>query len=194
MITRTIILALAITFSLSVILLTGCSMSRANEDNASLGIPAKELLLDAGAFPDGWTFNPCGDNCERIEGVAHAERSYFLPNVPGLVLLEVSRFANIEASRRKYRTYFETDFRERVPPNVQFTPPLAASFQSDFADEYHFGCGIDEVPGCHAIFRYGSYFVHLYASWDNGNGEGLQLSEIQQLLQALDERVIARLR
>lgn len=182
------------TFFLSVISLIGCSMSRMNEDAASSGIPAKELLLDAGPFPAGWTFNPCEDNCERIEGAAHAERSYFLPNIPGLVLLEVSRFVDVEASRRKYKTYFEAEFRERVPPNIQFTPPPAASFQSDFADEYHFGCGIDEVPGCRAIFRYGNYFVHLYASWDNGNGEGLQLSEIQQLLKALDERVVARLR
>jgi hypothetical protein len=194
MIKRTTLFSLAMILSLSVILLIGCSIPRTNEDAASFGIPAKDLLLDTESFPAGWTFNPCGDNCERIEGAAHAERSYFLPEVPGLVLLEISRFVDVDDSSRKYKTYLDTEFRERVPPNVQFTTPSAASFQSNFADEYHFGCGIDEVPGCRAILRYGNYFVHLYASWDTGNGEGLQLSEIQQLLQALDERAVARLR
>ena len=185
----------AITLSLMfTILLTGCSMTNMSEDTISSGVPAKELLLDTELLPADWTFNPCGDNCERIEGESYAERSFFLPSAPGLVLLEVSRFAEPEASKRTYKTYFEMEFRERAPPNRQFVPPSTTLFQSTSADEYYFGCGVDEVPGCRAIFRYGNYFVHLYSSWDNGNGEGLKLQEILQLLQALDKQVTTRLR
>jgi len=72
---RTTILILILTLSLFALLLIGCSMSEQKEDASSLSIPAKELLLGINVFPAGWTFNPCEENCERIEGAAHAERS-----------------------------------------------------------------------------------------------------------------------
>jgi hypothetical protein len=172
----------------------GCSMAQSRESAPSPSVPASELLLGVEAFPLGWTFRACQDNCGRIEGEMHAERSFFLPDVPGLVLLELSRSPDLDVVERQYQSYYETEFRERAPPNRQFTPPTSESFRSDFADEYYFGCGVDEVPGCRAIFRYGNYFVHFYSSWDNGNGEGLTQPEILQVLQALDAHVTEQLR
>jgi hypothetical protein len=95
----------------------------------------------------------------------------------------------VEAAQTKFQTYREVEFRELQSPNRTFRPPPEITYRSPIADEYYLGCGIDEVPACRAIMRYGNYFIYFYFDIDDGQGDGLKMEEVEPILRAMDARV-----
>ncbi len=156
--------------------------------------PARDLLLDTSTFPKGWVAGPCGPDCSRSEGETHALRSFYIPDVPGHVIQEVFRLESVQAAIDMFQKAREVDFRARVSPNSEFVPPREITYRSPIADEYHLGCGIDEVPACKVIMREGNYFVSVFFNEDRGEvgGHGLKIAEIEPILRDLDARVAAR--
>jgi hypothetical protein len=175
-------------FLLAAVVLTSC----AEPPSSSLpqrDIPARNLLLDAHAFPSGWTAQPCGPDCSRDEGHNHAERSFGRPAIPGSARQEIFRLADESDARAKFKIYREVDFRPLPPPDRQFAPPPGLTYRSPLADEYYLGCGVSTVPACRTIARYRNYFIYLYFDIDGGIGDGLQLAQVEQILRALDQQV-----
>jgi hypothetical protein len=170
----------------------GCA-SFANESHSPLltAVPARGLLLDTNAFPKGWVAGTCEPDCSRSEGETHALRSFYIINIPGQVVQEVFRLGSEQDAIGMFQTARDTDFRERQSPNSGFAPPPEISYQSLIADEYHLGCGVDEVPACKVIMRKGNYFISVFFNVDRGEvgGNGLKMTEIAPILRDLDERV-----
>lgn len=158
-----------------------------------LQVPAWELILDDQAFPEGWSVFPCGppeSACQRQYREAISYRDFGRVGIAGHVAQEVSRLESISAARSNFQIAREVDFRKSKTrsPSTEFLPPAEISYRSPIADEYYLGCGVDVVPACRAILRYGNYFVYFYFSVDDGNGEGLKTEEIEPILRAMDER------
>lgn len=151
--------------------------------------PARNLLLDAKAFPKNWEVDPCEPDCSRREGETKALRVFGIVDVPGHVIQDVFRLESVEAAQTKFQTYREVEFRELQSPNRTFRPPPEITYRSPIADEYYLGCGIDEVPACRAIMRYGNYFIYFYFDIDDGQGDGLKMEEVEPILRAMDARV-----
>jgi hypothetical protein len=143
-------------------------------------------LLDTPAFPNGWTLNQCYS--QHCFSDAEALREFGVVGVPGHVIQQVFKLGSAESAHAKFRTWREVDFRQRVPPNVQLSPPSEITYRSPIADEYYLGCGVDKVPACEAIFRFGNYFIYFYFDIDGGKGDGLKIQQVEPILRAMDER------
>jgi hypothetical protein len=173
----------------------GCTnFSSGPRPTALPALPARDLLLDTRAFPQGWVAGPCAPDCSRSEGETHALRSFYLIGIPGQVLQEVVRLESVQAATAMFQRARQTDFRDRVSPNRQFVPPPEIPYRSPIADAYYFGCGIDEVPACKMIMRKGNYFISVFLNVDRGevDGHGLKITNIEPILRAVDARVAAR--
>jgi hypothetical protein len=155
-------------------------------------IPPSALILDATSFPTGWDIVPCEPNCDQAERSGAALRTFGKQGTPGHVVQEVMHFADENAAHTKFQTYMQSNLSEFTPesrsPYVPFKPPPEITYLSPFADEQYLGCGVDVVLACRAGRRYGSYFVYIYFDIDGGKGDGLQISEVEPILRALDER------
>jgi len=182
---------LAMAMSLCVVLIaalgTGCTSTSDAPTSLPLpSVPARELLLATQPFPKGWVVGSCAPDCSRSEGETHAERSFYIPGVPGHVLQDVFRLPDVEAAQANFQSYREVDFQT-------FTLPLEIRYRSPIADEHYLGCGVDEVPACRAIMRYGNYFIAFYFDIDNGKGDGLKIADVEPIVRALDQHVAGRL-
>ncbi len=185
-------------FIMMVLLKTGCTSVRFSGESAPLplsNIPAWHLLINADTFPKGWEADPCDSTDRLCFSETHALRTFGRVAIPGHVIQQVYRFNSIEAAQAKFHRVREADFRPRQPPNMQFAPPPEITYQSPIADEYYFGCGVDRVPACEAIFRYGNYYIEFYFDLDeyrgyglDVEGDGLKLEQVEPILRAMDER------
>ncbi len=179
------------------LLATNCAVLFGDQEPTSLpNVPAPELLLDSQPFPKGWEVDPCGPDPSRCFRESYATRSFGRFAIPGHVLQHVYRFGNVAAAKAKYQRVREVDFgKGRNEPSSEFLPPAEIAYRSPIADEYHLGCGVDIVPACKAIFRYGHYFIDFYFDLDSyreygldSEGDGLKIEEIELILRAMDER------
>ena len=183
---------------------TGCTFW-ANQPARTLPIvPARDLLVGIDAFPDRWGIDPCEPACGQDRGDAYAERSFGMPDVAGHVLQDVFRLDSVAAAQATFQTYREVDFRKHPPPRTpssEFVPPPEVSYHSPLADDSYFGCGVDVVPACRAIIRYGQYVVSFYIDVNHGTAdgvvitteEGLTIADIEPILRALDHQGAASL-
>lgn len=152
-----------------------------------LNVPAWHLLLDTQALPEHWNMDPCTLS-RHCFGEVEAYRDFGIVGVPGHVIQNVFRLESVETAQTKFRTYREANFGPRQPPKRQFLPPPEITYRSPLADEYYLGCGVDEVPACRAIFRYGNYFIYFYFDIDGGKGDGLKIDQVEPILRAMDAR------
>jgi len=163
--------------------------------------PAWHLLLpDAQAFPQDWDVDPCTLS-RKCFGETEAYRVYGIVGVPGHVIQHVHRLGGLASAQAMFRRAREVDFKKSSPPRVpssEFLPPPEITYRSPIADEYYLGCGVDIVPGCIAIFRYGHYFIEFFFNVDKGyvdgveiKGNGLKIEEVEPILRAMDERAAA---
>ena len=182
------------------ILATSCVTFFGDQDSTSLpNVPAPELLLDAQPFPKGWEVDPCGPDLRRCYRESYARRDFGRFAIPGSVMQHVYRFANVTAAKAKYQRVREVDFAKgRNEPSSEFLPPMEIAYRSPIADEYYLGCGVDIVPACRVIFRYGHYLIDFYFDLDSyreygldSEGDGLKIEEIEPILRAMDERAAA---
>jgi hypothetical protein len=147
---------------------------------------ATELLVSREAFPRDWMVDPCNpDRCLRD---TNALRTFGRPGIPGSVIQQIFRLGSVEAAKDKFSTYREVDFRPRQSPNIQLAPPSEITYHSPIADEFYFGCGVDEIPACEAIFRYNNYFVFFHFDIDSGKGDGLKIEQVEPILRAMDSK------
>jgi len=179
---------------------TSCVALFGDHEPTSLpNVPAPELLLDSRPFPKGWEVDPCGPDPSRCFRASYATRSFGRFAIPGHVLQHVYRFGNVAAAKVKYQRVHEVDFgKGRNEPASEFLPPAEIAYRSPIADEYYLGCGVDIVPACEAIFRYGNYFIEFFFNVDKGyvdgveiKGNGLKIEEVEPILRAMDERAAA---
>lgn len=184
-------------FAICLLLCVSCDVIPSNRiSNSTPSIPAYELLLETDPFPEKWQADPCDP--ERCQRPQLAWRTFGIVGVPGHVNQTVSRFPNSEAAQAEFRLVREMGFKASSPPqipNTDFIPPQEITYRSPIADEYHFGCGVDIVPACRAIFRYGNYYLELYFDLDSyqgygldHEGDGLKLEEVEPILRAMDEK------
>lgn len=199
------------------LVLTGCRtlfpMRYAPNPVAAPDVSTRDLLLDASAFPPDWIVHQCDPHCDRTERNGNSIRGFYITGVPGHVNQHVMYFDTEVAAKIKFERYRETDLSDNINPNtVQtpstvFLPPDEIDYQSPLADEQYLGCGVDVVPACKAGLRYGNYFIYFYFSLHNSyylhfldeseitdkmrrlsvEEGGLRLSEVEQVLQAMDE-------
>lgn len=159
-------------------------------------VPAPALLLDERPFPKGWAVDPCGPNLSRCFRETYATQGLGRIGIAGNALQHVFRFENIAAAKAKFQRVREVDFaRGRNEPSTEFLPPTEIRYRSPIADEYYLGCGVDIVPACRVIFRYGNYFIDFYLDLDSylgygldHEGDGLRIEEVEPILRAMDER------
>ncbi len=82
-----------------------------------------------------------------------------------------------------------TNFPQRASLEPPFSHSPVITYTSPFADQYALGCGVDTVPACRLYARYGNYFVYMYFDIDAGTGDGLYVTDVTPILQALDQHM-----
>lgn len=130
-------------------------------------------------------------------------RSFGIVGIPGHVIQKVLYLGDEKESRAKFRTYRETSFGRSTSrsPSTEFVPPPEITYRSPIADEEYLGCGVDVVPACQALIRYGSYVVYFYFDLDQRMADGvmvetdggLTIEQVEPILRAMDERAAALL-
>ena len=185
-------------FTLGLLVAIGCNVTSRSTSTPIASIPAMAFLLEANVFPDSWKASLCDTRLCRDGdgGNTAAERDFYLPNASGHAFQEVYRFSDERVAGDKFKVYKDANFNEsRIhQPFVPFTPPPEITFESQIADESYFACGVDVVPQCKMLARYRNYFVYFY--FDHVTEDepgGLTYTEIEQILKALDDKVIALL-
>jgi hypothetical protein len=155
-------------------------------------VAARNLLLDAAAFPSTWDVFPCGPDCAR-EGYGRAMRTFGRRNIAGHVIQEITNYVYESSAEGNFQRAQATNFPRRDPDERPFSTAPSISYTSPFADQYGLGCGIDTVPACRLYARYGNYFVYMYFDIDDGSGEGLQVADVPPILEALDRQIAKHL-
>lgn len=170
----------------------GCGIiANAPTPRLPVDVPAWFFLIDTQSFPPNWETPECTPSVRLCLGNVHALRSFGIPGVPGHVIQDVYRFSNVSEAQALFLSARKVDFARCVPqrnPCINFLPPPEINYLSPISDEYYLGCGIDVVPACEAIFRYGQYYAELYFDIDSGKGDGLQIQQVKPILRAVDER------
>lgn len=169
--------------------LTGCFGVEQTESEPFPLVPAKSLLLSARAFPPTWQIVPCGSGCNRSERPEHSTRSFSRVGMAGHVIQDVYAFSSITEALASFQHYRSVEFVPLQPPDKTFEPPLNMTYRSLLADDFFLGCGKQVVPACRTLFRYRNYVIEFYFDIDSGQGDGLQLQEIEPILRDMDIQV-----
>ncbi|NJN28867.1 MAG: hypothetical protein HC819_24305, partial [Cyclobacteriaceae bacterium] len=148
--------------------------------------PARDLLLPAIPFPDGWEDVVCTINCARREGDVQALRSFVAPPQPGHVIQEVFKYRNDGDARESFDAYLKLHGAAYSPQSEAVPQSRAIHLPSGLVDDVFWGCGMDIVAGCEALLRYDHYFVYFYFSMASDDGYGLTDAEVEQVLVAFD--------
>jgi hypothetical protein len=179
-------------------LLVGCTATMKEPTPTSLpDVPAWYLLLETDAFPRDWAADQCGPTDRLCFGETHALRVFGRVGVPGSVIQDVHRFEDGTPAYSMFQRARESDFNRCHAPRSpcgEFLPPAEANYRSPIADEYYLACGVNVVPACIAIIRYGNYFIEFFINADRGyidgweiEGNGLKVQEVVPILRAMDE-------
>jgi hypothetical protein len=156
-------------------------------------VSATKLLLSIEAFPNSWEINPCTPHCDRSEQFGEARRSFIRPHVAGHVIQHVTNYVYERSAHGEFQRALEVTFPEPAPDEPPFNAAPPISYMSPIADDYHFGCGIDVVSACRVLARYSNYYVEIYFDIDGGDGDGLEIREVQPILEALDTLIATQL-
>jgi hypothetical protein len=186
---------------ISVLLGTGCT-AFLEQSAPTPAAPAWHLLIDDTlAFPQEWNVDPCDSSHRLCFGETHALRGFGRVGIPGSVIQDVYRLDSVASAKAMFQRARGVDFKKSSPPRVpssEFLPPSEITYRSPIADEFYLGCGVDVVPACEAIFRYGNYFVMFFLNVDKGYvddveiiGNGLKIEEVEPILRAMDARAAA---
>lgn len=169
--------------------LTGCFGIGQTESEPFPLIHAKKLLLSARAFPATWQIVPCGSGCNRSERPEYSTRSFSRVGIAGHVIQDVYAFSSTSDAVASFQHYRSVEFMALQPPDKTFEPPPNVTYRSLIADDFVLGCGKQVVPACRALFRYRNYVIEFYFDIDSGQGDGLQLHEIEPILRDMDIQV-----
>lgn len=158
--------------------------------------PIQDLLLDESAFPGGWRADRPFDPEERIPAEQLA-RNFLTDKCHPLL---------VGAGQDVYRFYWGADSAAEAYPEqiaIWFSPnrgdwsiPPELSYQSAVADQCRFGCYYDEdfyCKRCQAVAQYGEYIVLFSAHLDPDHPECLSFTDLEQILVAIDERMVEHL-
>lgn len=167
-------------------------------------VSARELLINDAAFPPSWDADPCAPDCDRAEGERKAGRTFGLRATAAKATQNVSRLPSVAEAHATFERSRAVDFRTGNPlrePSSDLIPPPEITYQSPLADEYYFGCGVDVIPLCQVSTRYGQYFIEFFFYMERGVADGvvieekggLDITEVEPILRALDDHVGARL-
>lgn len=156
-------------------------------------IAARDILIDGSSFPQDWKADSCGAYCERSEGYGDAMRTYGRPGKPGHVILHITNYVYERSAKEAFQRAEATNFPTRTPHTPPFSTAQPITYISSFADEYELGCGVDIVPACRLYARYSNYFIYLFLNIEGSAGEGLQVAEVDPILEALDKHIAAQL-
>ncbi len=157
--------------------------------------PIEELLLDESVFPEGWqagerTFDPR----QRLPAEQIA-LGFYINWCPD---------ASLGAGHEVYR-FFDgprcaaLGYQKQIPgwfaPTQAWGPwevPAELPYQSPVADQFRFGCSVDQgssVQTCEAAGQYEAYVVRFGTSIDREHPECMSFTDLERILKAIDERM-----
>lgn len=178
---------------LGLLLLCLISCGHPTEQSRYPIVSAENLLLTAEPFPTSWEADPCATDCDSTKQYGKAMRVFGRPKIAGHVIQQVTNYVYERSAKGEFQRAREITFPKRAPNESPFISAPPITYTSSIADDYHFGCGIDIVPACSVLARYSNYYIEIYFDIDGGDGDGLQIVEVQPILEALDTHVASQL-
>lgn len=160
-------------------------------------VAPRELLLERNAFPQGWQYTPCQPNCKKVEGVDFARRSFGQTDAPGGVEQDIYVAPSVENAIVLFTGWQGRFRRTSNVPNTAFYPLDEPSVQSTTANDIRIACGVDRIPICYTLLRYGQYLVSLRFEVDQWQwfgsetpNDGFPLDAIPSVVHAMDQRIV----
>jgi hypothetical protein len=154
--------------------------------------PTDDLLLDESPFPEGWRAVRPFDPDQRLaaeQTARHLLTSKCHPLMVGAGH-EVYRFyAGARAAAEAYPEQVAFWFSPNVGDWI-IDPEL--SYESPVADQFRYGCYIDEdfdSTHCVALGQYEQYVVVLDATLDPDHPDCLRYTDLEKILIAIDEKM-----
>jgi hypothetical protein len=154
--------------------------------------PIEKLLLDESAFPEGWRATRPFDPDRRIA----AEQ------ITRNILSNKCHPLTVGATHDVYRFYGGASSAAEAYPEetaIWFSPnwgdwsiPAELSYESPVAEQYRFGCRIEQETAtilCQALGQYEQYIVVFDAELDPDHPECLTFTDLERILVAIDERM-----
>lgn len=127
-----------------------------------------------------------------MESEYYAVRTFGWLKIAGHVVQQVYRFGTAQDASAKFHVWLTPELGQGSDHELR--PPPEIAYRSPLADEFALGCGKSAgAPVCKVLLRYTNYFIFVYIDIDGGEGDGVQLAEVEPLLRALDERAAAQL-
>lgn len=167
---------LAVALTILVLFLISCS-------NAVPKCPIQLLLLDENLFPSGTQaeqlFSPAPERPKESAG-----RSYYFP--PDLVFHEVINWHSERSAQNEFDLHSKSAFD--VDQSMGPWETLDELYISLTAQNYRAACGIAyHIYQCRMLASYNGYSVFFRAFVSD---QGITLQKVNELLQAIDERMV----
>jgi hypothetical protein len=157
------------------LVLTGCS-------NRATKCPIETLLLDENLFPKGTHAEPLESPLSEYPKESAARTYYYAPDS---VFQEVINWSSDRAAKSEFELRSKSAFD--VDKYMGPWETLDELSISSIAQNYHVACGIDgKIYQCRMVATYKGYFVFFRAEVSD---QGITLSKVNELLQAIDERM-----
>jgi len=139
------------------------------------------LILDEKLLPEGTyverLISPISE-----KPMESAARSFYY--APYDIFHAVINWHSTRSAKKDFDNYLETAFDTDKYMGPWETP--SEMYSSPIADNYHVACGIDGEYQCRLAATYGDYSVYFRAGVGK---EGITLQKVNELLQAIDERM-----
>ena len=157
------------------LILVGCS------DRVST-CPIETLLLSESLFPEGTHAEPLESPLPEYPKESAAQTFYYAPDA---VFHEVVKWHSARDAKREYNLRVKSAFDVDKYMGPWETPD--GLYISSLAQNYQMACGIDgKLYQCRMVATYGDYFVFFRAYVSE---HGITLAKVNEMLQAIDERM-----
>lgn len=154
--------------------------------------PIEDLLVDASAFPPGWSVSTGGPRpiarapLGGTKSVESVEMSFYAYG--GGAIERIRRFETAQGAADEFNRQSKIVFRHDEF-NTPWIVPAEISYHSLLADQSHYACSTfdgQSWPGCAYIAQYGEYFVHFQTSM---LPDLMSYTDLENVLQSIDERM-----
>ncbi len=161
----------------------GAAIAMAGCRGAPPECPIETLILSGNSFPKGTYAEPLESPLPEYlqEGAA---RSFYL--APDSVFQEVIDWRLPARAKGEYDLQLRSAFDVDKYMGPWWTPEDL--YVSSTASNYHAACGFDlNIYQCRMVATYGGYSVFFRAE---ASGQGITMSNVNELLRAIDQRMV----
>jgi hypothetical protein len=153
------------------------------------GFTAKDLLLDASAFPAGWGAEPPFEIPGPIVGEAkeweRVARTFY--GYSTIADQSVYGYKDKAEASEAFRRWVDRSFSSSEFVSVWETP-TELQFQSSYTDQFHLACAqTTSNYVCQALGQYGEYVIRLYVPMQPRTN--VTYADFSRILQTLEEHV-----